>query len=498
MIVIHFMIFAFLAPEANAQDAFRLSDYVNPDYHWKRLDMDFGLGGNNTYSRNTAGDDNDLRNTRNSMNSNINLDYFNTRNSRHYQGSQTFWVSGNVASSLIRDNDAGSDIKDDHKFNDQNAALGVVSINRFYNSRKQFIETDFVLDGRYAHSSDKFNSDMEEFPYTDKQVRLQYGVSGSVSVLLGLGRVEDVQDARLAKYIVDDLYNSGDLKRMPDNEELFELARFITSLKNQRSFDSRIRKIEEITAVDSFLIEKGLKADSDASYYTLLNDNWDYAAGPARSTGHRFSFGVVPGIDFGFTDYKQFYRDSIMDQNILASFSDRFTRSANSWGLDAVVMYQWEKPSSLRWQHSFNAMARYALFHQRVMNKNYEEDVLTAEVKDILNEPNLVLQCKYGMGYYPNTRTYLTMFADAGFGKYWGEEELDDNLTLDVGRTEVFVGLGIECYYYITQQLRFTLHASSDLAYNHRNPILPDEGYLSHDDTNIYSRITAGFTYSIF
>ena len=57
-----------------------------------------------------------------------------------------------------------------------------------------------------------------------------------------------------------------------------------------------LRKMEEIEKVDSFLQAKGIITLADARYFTIVNDNWDYAQGPVRESGKRLSAGLVPAF----------------------------------------------------------------------------------------------------------------------------------------------------------------------------------------------------------
>jgi hypothetical protein len=187
-----------------------------------------------------------------------------------------------------------------------------------------------------------------------------------------------VQDARLAIYILDDLAKSGDLKRTPTADETLAFSQFITQTKNQRFFDSRIRKIAEITAIDSFLTVLDLKAESNASYYTLLNDNWDNANGPVRRTGGRFSVGFMPGIDLYYNESRTYLRDSLNNPDVIESYTNRSTNQNDSWNMDAIASYAWDKPVNLYWQHTA-IPALLIPYIQTDDSKIYEFDTLYHE-----------------------------------------------------------------------------------------------------------------------
>jgi len=481
-----------------AQDQFRLSDYKNPDYRWQKIDLGFALGGNNNYYKQEIERGITEKKNSNRINGGLDIDYYATKNSEFYQGYQDFFLNGDVLSSHNNNMDVTNDLEDDQKSNQQNIILLARTVNRFYDKRKRFAEIDLNFDGRLNHSLHKYSADQEYLPYVDKRTDFEYTLTASLPLLIGKGRIEEVQDARLAVYILDDLRKSGDLKRAPTSEETLVLARFITQTKNQRFFDSRIRKIAEITAIDSFLTVLDLKAQSDASYYTLLNDNWDYADGPVRRTGSRFSIGLVPDIDMFFIGSEVFYRDTINNPNVIESYTHKSAERTDSWGVDFVTGYVWEKPASLYWQHIVNADLSYSLFYQQMNSKIYDMDTLGYEQKSRLNSPNLKLELGYAIGYYPNTRTHFNLGVNTSLNQYWGNEKIDDNPEKDAGKTLVNSDLYLSCYYYISPQLRFSLNVISSYLFTKRNQELPNDIYGDEITHYMNNNIGASLTYSIF
>lgn len=499
MILLSTITFMFFG-NLTAQEQFRLSDYKNPDYKWKQLDIGFALGGNNIFNRQEIERGSTDEKLFNRFQSSFDVNYYSTKNSGSYQGYQDIGLGGTIWSDWINDKNVTDGLGDKEQNNYQDFDLDARTVNRFYNSRKQFVEIDLDLVCGMFHSKDKYSADQEEFPYLYKTKDLSYQLSVSLPLLIGKGRIEEVQDARLAVYILDDLVNSGDLKRAPTREETLAFAQFITQTKNQRFFDSRIRKIAEITAIDSFLTVLDLKAQSDASYYTLLNDNWDNSNGPVRKTGGRFSIGVVPDIDLTVSRYELFYRDTITigDPVRIESYSQKRDNRTDSWGLDAVTGYIWEKPTSLYWQHTVNADLAYSLYHKQIDNKIYDRDTLTSEEKSRLDSPNLKLEIGYFIGYFPNSRTNVRLGINSSFNQYWGDEKINDDPEKDVGKIQVDNRLYLSCYYYISQQLRFSFHVSSLYSFVKKNQELPNDEFGKEKTHNLQNSIGASLTYSIF
>lgn len=497
MLLLSIIIYLF-SGNLSAQEQFRLSDYKNPDYKWKQLDIRFGMGGNNIYNRQEIERGTTDRKLFNRFQSSFDVNYYSTKNSRFYQGYQDIGLRGTILSNWLNNKNLTDDLSTKEKNNFQDFDLNALTVNRFYNSRKQFVEINLNLVSGISHYKDKYSADKEEFPFLDETRDLSYQVDASLPVMIGMGRIEEVQDARLAVYILDDLAKAGDLKRAPTSEETLAFAQFITQTKNQRYFDSRIRKIAEITAIDSLLTSLDLKAQSNASYYTLLNDNWDNSNGPERRTGGRFSIGVVPNIDLSINSYELFYRDSIGDPVGIASYSQKRDNRLNSLGMDAVTGYDWEKPSSLYWQHSVNADLAYSLYQEKINFKIYDMDTLTSEGKSRLDSPNLKLELGYSIGYFPNSRTNVRLGLTSSYNQYWGDLKINDDPASDVGTIRVNNRLSLSCYYYISQQLRFSLFISSLYSFIKENQELPDDEFGDEKTHDLQNSISASIIYSIF
>ena len=481
-----------------AQDQFRLSDYKNPDYKWQRLDLGFGLGGTNSFLMQDIENGIKDKNFINRFQSEVSAAYYSTKNSEHYQGYLNFGLLGDFFAESDHDKNITDNLDVKQKTNNQNIYLNAKTVNRFYGKRKQFVEINLDLDGQLYNSVEKNTAQPEELPFLNKKTDNIYQLSASLPLLIGKGRIEEVQDARLAVYIMDDLLKSGDLKRAPTSDEILAFSQFITQTKNQRFFDSRIRKIAEITAIDSFLTVVDLKAKSDASYYTLLNDNWDNANGPVRRTGGRFSVGFMPGIDLYSNESQNYLKDTLNNPDIIESYTHRSTDINNSWNIDAVALYTWEKPVNLYWQHVVNASIAYSLYYKQMTSKIYEMDTLYYEGKSKLDSPNLNLNLGYSIGYYPNSRTHLDLGLVTTFYKYWGDEKFNNDVTRDAGKISVDCDLNLSCYYYISQQVRFSIWISSTYSYSKLNQELPVTESGERNSQYFYFRYGASLTYSIF
>lgn len=154
-------------------------------------------------------------------------------------------------------------------------------IGGYYNNDKQtdIKNSFFSVTASYSNSS-RFYTSNQVFFETGGSASLAFGesksvnktgstsVKASIPLRVGKGRIEQVEDARQAIYILDNLAKRGVLNRRLSNDEIYTFSQIISTVKNKRFFDSRLRMIDEITTVDSFLVKNNLLATAGAPYFT--------------------------------------------------------------------------------------------------------------------------------------------------------------------------------------------------------------------------------------
>jgi hypothetical protein len=491
----------FLLPVLSfAQDQFKLSDYKNPEYRWQQLNLNFGMAGNNQFNKQEVDSGYNEKTITSMFSNDLSADYYRTRNSVHYQGNQNLRLISSFGSTKNDYNDLNN-ASQDYTQKQRNGSVGLnySTVNRFYNSRKMFLETDLDFYGRYDHGK-TMNSAAQEAEYFIYEVLdYDYHLSAKLPLLAGIGRIEEVQDARLAVYILDDLLASGDIKRAPTKDEIISLSEFITNLKNQRYFDTRLEKISQITAIDSFLTVKGLKSQSNASYYTLINDNWDYADGPVRSTGGRFSFGVAPSVGLDFSSSETFQRDSLDNGEMLYT-SYGSESNIKDWALAFLAGYIYERPTSLHWQHTFRANAAYSLYNQDHNSKNFNDSVDYYNSTTRTDSPELALDVLYRIGYYPNSRTQIALNVYSNYYQVWGNaiQDNDEVMKTDLGSQRMHSSAELNCYYYISPQLQLTIGGGSTYTYTFNNKANQNDTYGDRQNQHLRNYITAGLVYKVF
>lgn len=421
-------------------DNYRLDKYVNPDYKRQSLDFEVSTTGVfDSYKTTQGSDETKEKNT--SLDGDINVAYSKIQNSLSKQSETSLGLSFDGEYQKQKMDEITR-----NKNSEMSLMLSFSDESRYYFSNKKFVEFSPQVFGVIRNrEEEKVDSDNDSKWYSiNLSFRLGYGI----------GRIEHVEDARLAVYLLDDLKKNGVLQKDLTHDDIDRLAQCMTKVKFKRQFDSRIKLIDEIATVDSFLVANGIVNEQNTSrYFTALYDNWQYAGLITRLSGSRFSGGIAPGYNWS----KNKWNDN-------KSYSSQVDGTL-------YVNYTYEKPVNLYWQHSAFIELGEEVGRVRHFEENYWKTYLSGRVS---------------LGYYPNSRTYMTLRLSELFyfedNEYWDGIYSSTNLAFDM-------------YYYLSPQLR--LSANANLNYLYLKEDYDDRDYKY--STN-YPRFNFGatLTYSIF
>lgn len=272
--------------------------------------------------------------------------------------------------------------------------------DRFYKNNSWFLEVGNRLSTAFQTEKQKDSL----YNYKNHQLQLTEGLTIGV----GKGRIERVQDAQMALYLLHDLSAQGLLSKPATAEDAAKLARLITDINNRRIFDSRRRRIYELTRLDSFLRNSGLTAQTDIRHFTVINDNWAFAINPYRLSGANWYLRLLPSVQYNRS----------VNNYLNPTLTSTGKATSTTLGIGPVIGYENYLPLSLKWQRNFGFSASY--FH----NKNFyrSEVVYPSGVYKTASDTS---EGKphgagfYGLGYFPNTRTQLmtTLWAEGDFYK---------------------------------------------------------------------------------
>jgi len=437
-------ILLFIGLSAKAQfENIDLNKYKLTDYKYKTL-------GVNLNTANSSGFDNSnqTNNTSKANDFNLNLTgslgYTSSSYTRKYYGVQSFGFgfSSRLQSSYSKnsfDDPFGSIYRSTWKSSNSssNFTLSFSTTNRFYMSGDYFIGINFQTFNSPYHNYSKSETNNNSILHNRSITYNFISSSNNASFYFGKGRVENVTDAKLAIYILDDLAKQGRLSRTPSEDEVFAFADFITKTLNKRIIDDRIKRIKEFVAVDSFLVSNGLSIKTDGLYFGLINDNWNYGRLQFWSTGSLWHIGVSPTYN---------YQNNFSRRIDSSSISKNWNR-LNQYGVSFDAGYSSSWISGLKWINGYSINASFNVFKLDSTGYFY----------DIYNYKSLTGNASYNISYIPSTRTTISFNAGVMFSKNFYNAKSDELLIKPL--------ISGSCNYYFSEKLR--LNVSANINYNY-------------------------------
>jgi len=457
---------------ANAQiENFDLSTYKLPDLKRHQLDFNVEYNGGNSYYEKYQRLGTDYTNKTNDFGGGFGIGYRFYRNNQTYQGNQYIGIGLN--SDFSDKKDENGYVGEQFNFSDN---ITINSYNRFYVKDKFFLESDLLFSQYYSKRNR--NDDL----YNDETINKNIQLDAQLG--FGYGRIEQVQDAWLATYILEELQENGKLLRVPTNEEILEFSSLISQLKNERFFDARLQKMKEIEEVDKFLQSRNLIDQADARYFTIVNDNWDHAATQIRRAGKVLSFLVIPSI----SSYSNFI------ENEHASLIHTTERKDAEYKVQFQLNFITDKPINKYWQRRFRVSLSgdYMQGLDEIMNDDLKN-------KTEISSPQLNSMLQYSLAYYPNSRTNLSVGADIYFKNYFGTENFNST-EYDINYLKITPSIHFNLSFYISPQL--ILDASYYVHYDYTESNSRYYDYVAYDDfikiNRLNQYIDIGFKYQIF
>jgi hypothetical protein len=470
-----FFLFAiFLFPQMYAQDyAKLLSEYKKPELLRYALTMDAALGGYLRYDKDADGDSGIIFRTyrTGTINGDISFDLSRYRNTPRIQSNDYIRldVSGNYYESELKETgfDLYKSTRETYRYRNNLSAGHTI---RYYPG-------DFVFYGampRGNYGSNHYESvNTSHYEVADdsreKSENYRSELSFVIPLEIGIGRIEEITDMRQAIFIVEALVDAGRVSRAPSEEEMRDFAELISELKNERFFDSRLRRIKELKVIDSFLKDNSLLAENDATYFSTLTDIWDFGREFIRSSGFRAGLVVSGGHRI------EYYRNT----NDYSRFSSR----VNDSNIEAGIRFSWEIPVSLSWQHSFYS----SFYFNRHSVNNKDEDPYS---KNVTSLNGIDVNLSHTIGYYPNTRTNLILTYGGRYNVRKYTCANCDYLKPDSKQLSLNIHAGV--YYYVSSQIGIS---GSYSYYHSQNGKDTDSSYLFKDTNHSFS---VGMSYSIF
>ena len=443
----YFIILFFILSTSSVFSQYKVRDYKNPDLTIRAFEVDFS-------QRYTSGSNSDNGLSRNSTSYSLNL----SPRFSIYKSNKRF-ISNTVLSLRSDTRYSKSNFRNDFfKGNNEQtyfrATLYLEETFRVYYFRKLFFETGLKANLGYRYSASKVeNANLEtglNFSYDGTYS--SFNPVESIPIITGIGRVYESTDARMAMFIIEDLQKKGLVNQQPSGETIQELSKLITKIKNDRVFDSRLKKIYELTMLDSLFQEKGIVNEIDAAYFTTVYDNWLYAFTQSRRNGWEMKINYTLSFDQLF--YRQAYTSFQEVEGGQPATEDVVeTSQFGDVGGYLSLNANYYLPIGNRWQ--IDAEAELVVIDKYPANENEYVVMETSDFIEIQDAESMV-SVNVNVSYFPTSRTQITTPIRIG--------------TLYENTVRKYIYAGIRVDYYLSPYVRVT--AQYNYNYNHNQRII--------------------------
>lgn len=441
--------------QLNSIKDFDLKNYKAPEIKYRTVDLGSRLSAHGT---NTT-----PINNYNAFSTNINLHYFEYRNTKKIQSRSYSYFDGSYFASWKND---GSE-----KTTSSNPTLSLsyATETRFYNQNKAFFGLHGNIEYMYSPSYSKYDDETHNFQ------RQEFLITPYFSV--GKGRVEPIESARQAMDILLALKNENRLNIVPDSSMIDSLARVANRIRYKRFYDSRFKRIYQLEELDKTMQNMDLVETADMVYFANLNDIWNYGSQFNRGTGTRYEGGIIPVFSI---DY---YRVDISTNDYFGLSNDK------NYGIYGFFSFNRMKPVSYAWQSD---ILIDMTFGYGVIDRAWESN--DSNRKTYNNSLNGLLSVVWKIGFYPNTRTYAGVEPYIAYSyNYDIEEKNKDVFGLNTG-------FRFNSYYYVSPRLRVQLTAGfaylNNFNYDIPAPFWNRINYYDFSSSRIEKGIIYNFMFS--
>lgn len=157
----------------------------------------------------------------------------------------------------------------------------------------------------------------------------------AASIYFAKGRVEYAEDALLAAWTAQDLYEAGSISS-PSKQDVMALAQTITTLIGNRTFDLRRRRIYELEQLSDKIQALYPGMEVDFRFFSILNDNWTFANRQTLPHGKEWRVGLRTQANRAYS-YRNNLETTYSGHQMLGVFTQyqintiRNTKRSDSW-----------------------------------------------------------------------------------------------------------------------------------------------------------------------
>jgi len=425
-------------------DTFNLKMYKLPEM--KRFELTTSLNEASSSNKNYL-----QSNYSNNLNMSYNIAF------RFFKNSPKWQLDENISNAANLSTDHSN--TSDNKITENMLNCHINSTNRYYFIKKCFVELDgisLISNSNYNYTYNH-NYDYYYRNYSSHEKGNSLNQLLEISANIGVGRIEPVQDANLAVYILQDLKKANVLSHDPNISEIVAFSTFISQLKNKRIFDSRTKRIYELEVIDSFLTANNLTNKNDIKTFAIVNDNWAFANNPTRLSGWRSSF----GFDFRGNRYESNDKTTdIYTYPTSTSSTSKYDYITKQNVLTIQINNSYEDPINLHWQQSAFVnpfISKYSLTTPQDNRFLYYYNTQTYK------KYSYGLYSGYTLSFYPNSRTSVSLNATFTAWKNKRNSKDDASWWTSDNSLNMMPSTGFNLVYYISPRIK--LNGNFNLSY---------------------------------
>lgn len=422
-----------------------LRDYIAPDIKYQRMDLYTGLFLNGVSELEDNAD--------NVYRANLNLNYYEYINLSKFQGISDIYFYSSMQ---------GSWQKQDTSENSQttlNIQIDYYGQNRIYKTN----ETFWGIHGQVGYHYSPYFSKNNNENYQHQLHHINFVPYFS----FGKGRIQPIESARQALDILISLQQNGRLSKQTDKNDIDSLARVANRIRYKRFYDQRFKRIYQLEELDKAIQNMDLVDSLDMIYFANLSDIWDYAGRYKRGSGLRIEGGLIPDLNFWYSKHTDSDQDEVKTDH-------------SQIGIYGFVSMNRMRPISYAWQSDLMIDLTFGYGRSK-----YESDHENAAPKHTSDYLNAMLNASWQFGFYPNTRTFLSLTPFSAF-TYLPWNDVKDE------RFGWASGLKFESYYYVSPRFRLSFDAGVTYADNldasvpspFWNTVFYNGQYLLNNNTN--------------
>ena len=202
--------------------------------------------------------------------------------------------------------------------------------------------------------------------------------SNSVTLGLGKGRIDFVNDAAATITIIEQLSKYGVLNRELTENEYSLLTEKIRSLKNRRRFVNRSYPLTEVEEIQDLLYSLGVIVEG-INVTAIINDAYRFEPMFNRTTGKQFKISAS---------------GSYSHSNFISELSNK--------GITASLSYMIHSPISTKWQYNKGIKAYAMTSKSSIDNPNFSDNRINRAGISINNEIHYLVDSRMRFGIISN------------------------------------------------------------------------------------------------